>query len=832
MKRGLFLFFAFCSISNAYAQMECESIPSCAEMGYTQDSCAGGKGIRCPFDETKFYCAGAKQLPDAPEPVITPEDWTAGCADKIDHCMAYNADCQCTACEEKYLLADNICTPECVKADHICLVWDYDICKCTKCPDGYEPNEYGICVKQTACDITKVEHCAAYDSDYEPCECQTCETDYLLDEGVCKKMCTIVANCTTYDSEYDPCTCTACKDGFTLTKGTCLDPCVEKCKTAYPLFAGQDNTNAAIDQLGNKALATYVANQFYVGDKNGDFGQGKWYLPSIGEWMYFWGTDVTQMTDSYGNNDDVKGNNRSLINATLNKLAGKGIKTNTLGRIETIGNDLYQKYLWSSSELESSRSWILLNTGNRGNYDKYKSWQTAVIRCSMFVKNIFTASSGETAPKIGDVMYLDKTYGSVEDYDNSKTAVGVISSVSKDGRDVTIINLKDLTFSSLNTADDFDPENPYDGARDTTYWSIDYTDISEIPNISSSQFLELAKASDNCPCHFYEPNCKLNTSTCAAEYKVFDETSCSCKNCDDGYIFENGVCVVDPCAEKCTTAYPLFAGQENTKAAIDQIGNKALAAYATSQFYVGDKNGDFGQGKWYLPSMGEWLYTHGTDANQMTRLTGSTGAKGDNMTLINDALTTLANKGVKAETVSSDRYWSSSEFNSRYSYVLFGASGYRNTNNKDLTGDVLRPFLLLKDCYNPSSNRIIPKIGDVMYLDKTYGSATNYDGSKTPVGVISSVAPNGRDVTIINLKDLTFSSNNTVENFNPENPYGESENTILWCTSDKSNEDITEIKNILESEVLTILKASDNCPCQFYPSKTSGDCSSGIIGSY
>ena len=188
MKRGLFLIFVFCVISNAYAQMECESIPSCAEMGYIQDSCAGGKGIRCPFDETKFYCAGAKQLPDAPEPVITPEDWSAECADKIDYCTTYNMDCQCTACQSGYLLSDGDCVSECDKSADTCAT------------------------------ESKIFNA-------ETCTCEDCPTNYLFVDGVCKKMCTIVENCKTYDNEYDPCNCTACEEGYELSNGVCIDPC-------------------------------------------------------------------------------------------------------------------------------------------------------------------------------------------------------------------------------------------------------------------------------------------------------------------------------------------------------------------------------------------------------------------------------------------------------------------------------------------------------------------------------------------------------------------------------------------------------------------------------
>ena len=168
--------------------MDCESIPSCEELGYTQEGCSGGKGVRCPFDENKFYCAGVKQLPDAPEPVVTPEDWSAECADKIEYCTAYNTDCKCTACQEGYLLSDGACVPECDKSADTCAT------------------------------ESKIFNA-------ETCTCEDCPTNYLFVNGVCKKMCTIVENCKTYDSEYDPCNCTACEDGYELSNGVCIDPC-------------------------------------------------------------------------------------------------------------------------------------------------------------------------------------------------------------------------------------------------------------------------------------------------------------------------------------------------------------------------------------------------------------------------------------------------------------------------------------------------------------------------------------------------------------------------------------------------------------------------------
>ncbi len=554
MKKLFFVLSFLAFVPAVQAQMDCEEVPSCAELGYTQDSCAGGKGVRCPFDESKFYCSGVKQLPDAENPGVTDENWSAECADKINYCTAYNNDCQCTACEDTYLVSDGACVPECDKSVDICAAENKTFnsanCVCEACPTNYQFNSETKACEQIACDKTKVEHCATYDSEYEPCNCQTCETNYLLVDGVCKKMCTKVENCTAYDSEYDPCNCTACEDGYIFENGACVvDPCVEKCKIAYPLFAGQDNTNAVIDQIGNQALAAYAAHRFYVGDKNGDFGQGKWYLPSIGEWMYSYGTDVAQMTAGMGTTGSV-GENQSLIDNALKALSSKGVNAE-------VSNQVY----WSSSEYDKQssgyhgeQSWLFLT--NNGVQNGYRNKTSKVsfsmaLRCFLFLKDCFNPSTGGTAPQIGDVMYYDKTYGSAADYDGSKVPVGIVSSVSKNGRDVTIVNLKDLTFSSDRSAGNFDPDNPYSGSFKGTYWSTSYKyseDITGIQDFDEDQLLSAAQASDNCPCQFYKPTCTLNAETCATQGKTFNNISCACEACPSGYLFDSEV---NECREAC-----------------------------------------------------------------------------------------------------------------------------------------------------------------------------------------------------------------------------------------------------------------------------------------
>ena len=102
----------------------------------------------------------------------------------------------------------------------------------------------------------------------------------------------------------------------------------------------------------------------------------------------------------------------------------------------------------------------------------------------------------------------------------------------------------------------------------------------------------------------------------------------------------------------------LTDGKANTQAIVQQLGSDAKAAYATTQFYVDDKNGEFGQGKWYLPSIGELMDLYGTDYEAMSDYYVS-GANGDNVSAINTTLGELAKDGIAEEM--DGWYWSSSE---------------------------------------------------------------------------------------------------------------------------------------------------------------------------
>ena len=137
--------------------------------------------------------------------------------------------------------------------------------------------------------------------------------------------------------------------------------------------------------------------------------------------------------------------------------------------------------------------------------------------------------------------------------------------------------------------------------------------------------------------------------------------------------------------------------------------------------------------------------------------------------------------------------WSSSEYFSYYSWMLDMGSGIRGKDNK-VEYHYVRVFQQVENL-DFSSGR--PKIGDVMYSDKTWGSAADYDpdSGKIAVGIVTDVDANNGSVKLVNLKDLTFSSKDGVGNFDPDNPYGNAENTTRWSTGSKMYQDVEGVDN-------------------------------------
>ncbi len=148
----------------------------------------------------------------------------------------------------------------------------------------------------------------------------------------------------------------------------------------------------------------------------------------------------------------------------------------------------------SSSETKYYTSWNFnLIDGHRGAHGKSSAGR--FIRSLSYLENRFDPREG--SPKIGDVMYSDLSYGSAGAYDSSKTAVGVVTWVSEDGRSAKIMNLKDLSFSSHDQTGNFNPDKPYDGTVGTTSWSTVDTGNTDITNITDYDYQQLPVAAQS-----------------------------------------------------------------------------------------------------------------------------------------------------------------------------------------------------------------------------------------------------------------------------------------------------------------------------------------------
>ena len=238
-----------------------------------------------------------------------------------------------------------------------------------------------------------------------------------------------------------------------------------------------------------------------------------------------------------------------------------------------------------------------------------------------------------------------------------------------------------------------------------------------------------------------------------------------------------------------------YNGKANTAAFVEQLGENALAAYAATQFYapgVDKTDADFGQGQWYIPSLGELMEVYGVTYDKVSAGDGTSGANRTNKKLLNTALSTLMSKNVDAYTLSEKHYWSSSELPDAHLWRLNMQTGGRGEFNKD-NNKAIRFFQRVEGAYDPTDTEsIVPVVGDVMYADKSYGSADDYDDSKVIVGVITQINEDG-SVTIMNLRDAKFSSMKDVGNFNPDDPYTGSATDTYFTVKTVANQNITGV---------------------------------------
>jgi len=208
-------------------------------------------------------------------------------------------------------------------------------------------------------------------------------------------------------------------------------------------YDGEMNTKLLVE--GQTTVDTPAAdaayNYYVVSEDDANFGKGTWYLPSIGELADgLYGTDTTQISGSeYWGTAGADAEHFNTINTALGKLDSDAEQMSGV--------------LWSSSEGYNDRSWILHTDNGNRNLDYKNDTFSCSVRSFQLLENCFTdggakpADDSNAAPQIGDIMYADFTYSSADDYDaykGSKTAVGIIVSLSEDGSSAKLMSLKSL----------------------------------------------------------------------------------------------------------------------------------------------------------------------------------------------------------------------------------------------------------------------------------------------------------------------------------------------------------------------------------------------------
>ena len=241
--------------------------------------------------------------------------------------------------------------------------------------------------------------------------------------------------------------------------------------------------------------------------------------------------------------------------------------------------------------------------------------------------------------EIGDVYYSDGSCGLVDDYNGSKTPVGVVYYVTDGGYHGKVINLHDLGREALNKP--FDPANPKKYTN--LYWGYYDYDLQKLTNYDSGN--TLTQLQNRNP-DLYDG--QGNTDKILADS---GPTSCSYENIKQYY-------------QHCMPQ----------------------AAQATHDFYpLGVKQDDpkVGAGQWYLPALGELMELYGYDNSEINDYGGTSGAKGNNIKLVNNTLEALKNKEIVAEKFTAKGcYWSASEFGNKNSWVLCTDDGQRYNGDK------------------------------------------------------------------------------------------------------------------------------------------------------
>ena len=241
--------------------------------------------------------------------------------------------------------------------------------------------------------------------------------------------------------------------------------------------------------------------------------------------------------------------------------------------------------------------------------------------------------------EIGDVFYADGSCGLVEDYNPvlGKIPVGVVYYVTDGGYHGKVVNLYELTFDENSN---FDPENPFGQSNHRPHFGLG----GMKPEINAYTYEELIAALQS---HTPGAFAGLENTEILINTKPTDV------NCSNGTY------------QKDTLSYNMYC--------------QATMALAAHQFYppkVEPTNSVTGQGKWYMPSVGELVLLWNPD---MSKLQVSAGAVFPNVEgvirdKVNETLRFLRNKEVTVGLLSGegeDYLWSSTYFKSNNYFAVY-----------------------------------------------------------------------------------------------------------------------------------------------------------------
>lgn len=484
--------------------------------------------------------------------------------------------------------------------------------------------------------------------------------------------------------------------------------------STYVIYDGQRKTDALINTTPSEAgcfngqyqegtinyldrcypSSAWAVKQYYPDSSlqySNLYGQGQWYLPSIGELVHMFGMSIPSLVVSDNTLLSESNNgNKAILDGTLQDLANKGLKARPLNAENYYSIDDYERYAaWIINEQKIKYSFpnklqgynryaekahvrpiLKFNHGScLTNYNLSACpahGQCSSCRGQYHLESCDTgyiiANSGATCQKegcaIGDIFYSDGTCSPGTTYDSSRTPVGVVymltdasgnivdTTISEHGR---VINLKDLAISTTDYR--VDSDNPYNGTNN-------------IPLGFSPGYAA------------WQAGLTIYTSSpLLTEFQSSVGKEGSSELYDGKGVTQKLATLRNTSSSGCASGSPYYYSS-----------NCAMtAAIATLDFYpLYELKGDstVGAGQWYLPAFGELVQLYGIDISSMTEGTGESGVNNANITKINSTLQTLKDNGIEAEPIalyatyyrSSTLYGSASD-----SWVLYPPTGSRGT---------------------------------------------------------------------------------------------------------------------------------------------------------